>query len=111
MKFRFKRPSVFKVNPGSSFEQIWKYSSNQCRIPSFKIMIIGLLVPEKNILKGFYHIWTWRPSWSCDINHLYSLLLTHQMEAVSIGLAVSKEKKFEKKVNLSDLGPRSMNDL
>ena len=28
----------------------------------------------------------------------------------SIGLEVSKEKKFEN-VNLSDLGPRSMNDL
>ena len=28
----------------------------------------------------------------------------------SIGLAFSKEKKFEH-VNLSDLGPRSMNDL
>ena len=28
----------------------------------------------------------------------------------SIGLVVSKEKKFEH-VNLSDLGPRSMNDL
>ena len=23
-------------------------------------------VPEKQIYEGFYHIWTWRPSWSCD---------------------------------------------
>ena len=23
-------------------------------------------VLEKKILKGFYHIWAWRPSWSCD---------------------------------------------
>ena len=29
----------------------------------------------------------------------------------SIGLAVSKENKFENVVNLSDIGPRSMNDL
>ena len=29
----------------------------------------------------FYHIWAWRPSWSCDINHLYSLSFPHPMEA------------------------------
>ena len=23
--------------------------------------------------KGFYHIWTWRPSWSCDLDHLYKI--------------------------------------
>ena len=23
--------------------------------------------------KGFYHIWAWRPSWSCDLYHLYKL--------------------------------------
>ena len=46
----------------------------QCRIPSFKV--IGLLVPEK-LFKGFYRIWTWRPSWSCDIKHLYSLSFPH----------------------------------
>ena len=21
---------------------------------------------EKKIFEGFYHIWAWRPSWSCD---------------------------------------------
>ena len=21
----------------------------------------------------FYHKWAWRPSWSCDLNHLYKL--------------------------------------
>ena len=25
--------------------------------------------------KGFYHMWAWRPSWSCDLNHLYKLVL------------------------------------
>ena len=29
-------------------------------------------VPEK-IFEGFYHIWAWRPSWSCDLDHLYKL--------------------------------------
>ena len=23
--------------------------------------------------EGFYHIWAWRPSWSCDMDHLYKL--------------------------------------
>ena len=23
---------------------------------------------EEDCLKGFYHIWAWRPSWSCDQN-------------------------------------------
>ena len=22
-------------------------------------------------MKGFYHIWAWRPSWSCDLDFLY----------------------------------------
>ena len=46
----------------------WQYSSTRCCIPSFKV--IDLLVPEKEIFKGFYHIWAWRPSWLCDLNHL-----------------------------------------
>ena len=23
-------------------------------------------------MKGFYHIWAWRPSWSCDLDFLYT---------------------------------------
>ena len=23
--------------------------------------------------KGFYHIWAWRPSWLCNMDHLYKL--------------------------------------
>ena len=30
---------------------------------------IGPLVPEK-IFEGFYHIWTWRPSWSWVQHHV-----------------------------------------
>ena len=25
---------------------------------------------EEDFLKGFYHIWAWRPSWSCDPDHV-----------------------------------------
>ena len=28
---------------------------------------------EEDFLKGFYHIWALRPSWSCDLYHLYKL--------------------------------------
>ena len=34
----------------------------------------------KDFLSGFYHIWAWRPSWSCDldfaIKHLFPLPMT-----------------------------------
>ena len=46
---------------------------------SFKI--IGLLVLEKKVFKGFYHIWAWWPSWSCDQDHLYKLSFTLPKEA------------------------------
>ena len=36
----------------------------RCYVPTF--VEIGLPVPEKRFLKGFYHIWAWWPSWSCD---------------------------------------------
>ena len=44
-------------------------------------------------LSFFYHIWTWQPSWSCDINQLYSLSFPHPMEAP--WNLVSNEKKFK----------------
>ena len=55
---------LVKVTPGSSFEQFIISWSPQCYIPSF--VEIGPTSPEKKILNGFYHIWAWRPSWSCD---------------------------------------------
>ena len=61
-KFDLAVKSV-KVNPGSSFEQTMMGLSPRCYIPSF--VEIGPLVLEKNF-EGFYHIWAWRPSWSCD---------------------------------------------
>ena len=27
---------------------------------------------RRRFLKGFYHIWAWRPSWSCDLDYLYT---------------------------------------
>ena len=88
-----------KVNSGSSFEQIWQYSKNQCCTVSF--MIIGLLVPDKKIFEGFYHIWAWRPSWLCEENHKFVFTFIPPSHGgstwnlASISLVVSKEKKFE----------------
>ena len=32
-------------------------------------------------LNGFTIIWAWRPTWSCDINHLNPNSFTHPMKA------------------------------
>ena len=31
--------------------------------------------------KVFYHIWAWRPSWSCDLDHLYKISFPLPKEA------------------------------
>ena len=38
---------------------------------------------EEDFLKFFYHIciWAWRPSWSCDLGHLYKLSFPFPKEA------------------------------
>ena len=52
----------------------------------------------KEIFKGFYHIWAWRPSWSCDLDHLYKLSFPLPKEAphkiwLLIGQEVLEERK------------------
>ena len=61
--------NMVMVNPGSSFIQTMMGWSPGCYILSF--VKIGPPVPEKKIFEGFYHIWAWRPSWSCDLDQLY----------------------------------------
>ena len=36
---------------------------------------------EEDFLKGFYHIWAWWPSWSCDQNILHIFWLTYHKES------------------------------
>ena len=67
--------------------------SPRCYMPSF--LEIGLPVLEKKILKGFYHIWAWRPSWSCDPDAANKLLFPLSKEAPLIGPVVSEKKMFE----------------
>ena len=39
-------------------------------MPSF--VEISPPVLEKKIFEGFFHIWAWWPSWSCDLDFLYT---------------------------------------
>ena len=36
---------------------------------------------RRRFLNGFYHIWAWRPSWSCDQEHLNKLSFHHPKES------------------------------
>ena len=36
---------------------------------------------RRRFLKGFYHIWAWRPSWSCDQGHLNKLSFPYPKES------------------------------
>ena len=62
---------------------------------------------------SYYHIWAWRPSWSCDLNFVIKLLSPlpwmRRIKIQVIDQAVS-EKIFEKCVWTTDR-PRSRDDL
>ena len=49
-------------------------------------------VLEKKIFKGFYHIWTWWPSWSMDSNHFSNL--SFPCPRSNIGPEAPEEKSF-----------------
>ena len=87
--------------------------SPKCYIPSF--VEIGLLVLEKKIFKGFYHIWAWRPSWSCDQHHVNkfscSLYLKFFIQNLVQNGTVVSEKIWFEFLYVHDLGPRSRNEL
>ena len=36
---------------------------------------------EEDFLKGFYHIWAWQPSWSCDPDAANKILFPLHKEA------------------------------
>ena len=42
------------------------------------------LLPEKKILKGFYHTGLWRPSWSCDLDLMNKHLFPHPKDVPHI---------------------------
>ena len=95
---------------GSSWTYLFTFLSTRCCIPSF----IDLLAP-KEIFEGFYHIWAWKPSWSCDLEHLNTFSSQHHMEAAyELRLQTAKcflRKRSLKMLNLNDLGQRSVNEM
>ena len=54
-----------------------------------------LMVLKKKIVKGFYHIWTWWSSWSCDLDNLYKLSFSLPMEAADLPSISSGKNIFE----------------
>ena len=86
--------------------------SPRCYIPSF--VKIGPPVLEK-IFKGFYHIWAWWPSWSCDQDHVNRFFISVYLKAfmqslIHIGTVVSEKIQFEF-LYVHNLGPRSRNGI
>ena len=75
---------LFKVNPGSSFEQTWQYSRNQCHISSFKV--INLLVQEKIFTIYWYGIHL--------ASHVTSTVWTIFRSPISQGLEVMNFRWF-----------------
>ena len=64
---------------------------------------------RRRFLKGFYHIWAWRPSWSCDLDHLYKLWFPLPKEAphkIWLGLA----KWFQRRRSLKMVDGRTPTD-
>ena len=66
-------------------------------------------------MKGFYHIWAWWPSWSCDQHRVKKFFISMYQKAyiqnlVKNGPVVSEKSKFLFSC-LNDLEPRSRNDL
>ena len=69
-----------------------------CYIPSF--VQIGSPILEKKILKGFYHIWAWLPSWSCDQDHVNKVSLPLPMEAPH-KISTLSTKPFQRRRSLN----------
>ena len=53
---------------------------------------------------GFYHMWAWRPAWSCDLDHGPPSLGGYTCNWALIGQAVLKKKIFENGVQATDNG-------
>ena len=69
---------------------------------------------RRRFLKGFYHIWAWRPSWSrtriCHQIFISLYLKAFIQSLVQIGTVVSEKIQF-KFLYVQHLEPRSKNSL
>ena len=62
-------------------------------MPSFRI--ISRVILNKKILKGFHHIWAWRPSLSCDLDQTFVPLI--QVFPIGYWALAGQEEALEKK--------------
>ena len=83
----------------SLFEQIMMNPSTKCHMPSFKV--IGLTVLEK-IFEGFYHIWAWPPSWSCDPDPWNKLSFPHPTEAPDESVQLVQQFQRRRRLKMVD---------
>ena len=52
----------------------------------------------EEVFEGYYHIWAWRPSWSCDqhhVNKIFLYLKAFIQNLVQNGSAVSEKIRFQ----------------
>ena len=63
-------------------------------------MEIGPPVPEKKIFEWFYHIWAWRPFWSCDPDAVNKISFPQPKEAPH-KIWLSLAKRFRRRRSLS----------
>ena len=63
-------------------------------VPSF--VEINPPVLEKKIFEGFYHIWAWRPSWSCDLDFAIKLEMPLPKEAPH-KISTRSTKRFQRR--------------
>ena len=54
----------------------------------------------EDFLKGFYHIWAWWPSWSCDLDYLYIYWFPIPIDA-SYKIRLSLAKLFQRRRSLN----------
>ena len=62
---------------------------------------LAFLFRRRSFFKGFYHIWAWQSSWSCDLYHLnkFAFPQSHWGSIWNLALTdwvVSSEEMFEK---------------
>ena len=67
-------------------------------IQSFKY--IGQSVPKKKVLKGFYHIWEWWPSWSRDQNSLSIHYFLHLKVNLHDEIWLSLAQRFRRSLKM-----------
>ena len=69
---------------------------------------------QRRFLKGFYHIWAWRPSCSCDLQY-FSRIHFYVPESLLTKFDSKWPSSFWEKagfnfLHINDFGPRSRND-